>query len=86
MQIVPPGRAGGSSYAGKALFYWQRLKALGGFLHLQQFLLSPCPLPAKALLVSRKMLILLSKPKREDCGKDLAYIFGHRESFFELPA
>jgi hypothetical protein len=26
------------------------------------------------------------KPKRKDCGKDSACIFGYRESFFELPA
>jgi hypothetical protein len=32
------------------------------------------------------MLIFALKPKQEDCGKDLARIFGRRESFFEIPA
>jgi hypothetical protein len=52
-----------------------------GFLTLATIL----PLPAKALLGSWKLPMFALEPKRKDCGKDSACIFGYRESFFELP-
>jgi hypothetical protein len=41
--IVTPRHSRGSSYTGKALFCWLRLKALGTFLHLQRRFSPPAP-------------------------------------------
>ena len=68
-KIVTPGTAGGSSYAGKALFYWLRLKALRVFLHLQRHLLTPLtPLPYSKQAENRKQSCTERGPIRQEAA------------------